>query len=235
MTPQISLRLGARLAAAALCSATPLTGSAAAEAGGGAAAGAAPGEVRHWHFTVLLDGREIGSHDFTVSGGTDKTEVDSQASFRLSALLIPLYRYEHHDHESWRGGCLSRIDAWTRDNGHEYIVHGQSSQDTFDVHGPQGPAALHGCISSFAYWDPAVLLHAQWLLNAQNGEYQPVEVTALAPQSILVAGALTPATHYRLSAPKFSIELWYSAAGQWLRLQTRADGGRTLRYELRQP
>jgi hypothetical protein len=232
MTPEISLRLGARLAAAALCSATPLAGSA--YSGGGGPVAAAPGEVRQWHFIVLLDGREIGSHDFTVSGGTGQTEVDSHASFKVSALAIPLYRYEHHDQESWRGGCLSRIDAWTRDNGHEYSVHGQSSRDAFEVHGPQGPAALHGCISSFAYWDPAVLLHAQRLLNTQNGEYQPVEVTALAPQSILAAGVPTAATHYRLSSPKFSIELWYSAAGRWLGLQTRAEGGRTVRYELRQ-
>jgi hypothetical protein len=41
-----------------------------------------------------------------------------------------------------------------------------------------------------------------------------------------------PAEHYTLTGSKYTIELWYSADGEWLALQTTADG-RTVRYEMR--
>jgi hypothetical protein len=40
------------------------------------------------------------------------------------------------------------------------------------------------------------------------------------------------AEHYTLSGSKYTIELWYSPGGEWLALQTTADG-RTVRYEMR--
>jgi len=41
-----------------------------------------------------------------------------------------------------------------------------------------------------------------------------------------------PAEHYTLTGGKYTIELWYSPRGEWLALQTTADG-RTVRYEMR--
>ena len=192
-------------------------------------AGAA--DTRLWHFTVLLDGKPIGWHDFEVTGSDADAEVAIRADFKVTALLIPVYSYQHWNHERWHAGCLSQLDARTRDNGRESIVHGQLSADAFNVHGPQGPAALHGCIKSFAYWDPHTLAERQ-LLNSQTGEYETISVTHLGSQSLAVAGRTVPAEHYALAARKYTIELWYSREGAWLALQTRTDG-RTVRYEMR--
>jgi hypothetical protein len=127
---------------------------------------------------------------------------------------------------------LSRIDARTRDNGHEYIVHGQSSEDTFDLHGPHGLTALHGCIEPFALLDPR-MLDQQRLLNAQTGDYEPIEVHQLRSETLMVAGAGDAAEHYRLTTRKFSLELWYAPSGEWLALQSHSADGRTLRYAIR--
>jgi hypothetical protein len=111
-------------------------------------------------------------------------------------------------------------------------VHGQSSEDAFDLHGPQGLTALHGCIKTFAYWDPSVL-DQQQLLNAQTGDYEPIEVHHLGRETLMVAGAGVAAEHYRLTARKFSLELWYAPSGEWLALESRTAEGRTLRYAIR--
>jgi hypothetical protein len=51
-------------------------------------------------------------------------------------------------------------------------------------------------------------------------------------ETLQVGAHSVPAEHYRLTGSKYPIELWYSPRGEWLALQTTADG-RTVRYEMR--
>ena len=227
MTAKAIRFLRARLPAAALCSAGTLL-AAAAPAG---VAQTTTANTRLWHFTVLLDGKPIAWHDFEISGPDAEAEVAIRAEFKVTALLIPVYSYQQSNHERWRGGCLSAMDARTRDNGHEYRVHGQLAADAFNVQGPQGLVALHGCVKSFAYWDPHTLAERQ-LLNSQTGEYETVSVTHIGSETLAFAGHTVPAEHYALAARKYTIELWYSPQGAWLALQTLTEG-RTVRYEMR--
>jgi hypothetical protein len=199
-------------------------------AGAEDSASGAPAAHR-WHFTVLLDGKPIGWQEWSLSGDPADAEVQVQADLRVTMLHIPFYTYQHTDYERWRGGCLSQIDSRTSDNGHEFIVHGQLSEDAFHVHGPQGPAALQGCIKTFAYWDPATLSEHR-LLNSQTGVYEAVTVSHPGQESLKVGQQKVRAEHYTLTGGKYTIELWYSARGEWLALQTTADG-RTVRYEMR--
>ena len=99
--------------------------------------GPAWAQPRTWRFDVLLDGRRIGEHDFTLAQAGDHAEVRSQARFSVSALFVPLYRYQHESRESWRSGCLQRIDARTVDNGAETSVRGERTMDGFELHAPR--------------------------------------------------------------------------------------------------
>jgi hypothetical protein len=195
-------------------------------------AAGSPGDIRQWHFQVLLDGKPIGEHDFTVTGRAGEVQVESRAHFRVKALFIPLYGYDHQDHELWRGGCLEQIDAHTDDNGKELAVHGHLAGNAFEVRGPQGEGVLPACVKSFAYWDESFLA-AHRLLNAQTGKYEAVTATRLGNGRIRVDGRDIEAEHYSLTGAKMSIDLWYSPRGEWLALETQTEQGRTLRYEMR--
>jgi uncharacterized protein DUF6134 len=183
---------------------------------------------RVWHFQVMLDGKPIGEHDFTVTGGDDARQVETHAHFVVTVLGVPVYRYEHEDHEHWRGGCLAQIDATTNDNGDHSHVQGNLGQTGFGVSGPRGTSTLSGCVQTFAYWDRR-MLSEQHLLNAQTGEYESVRITR-EPEAGGVPGA---AEHWRVEGSHLHIELWYSATGEWRALQSRLERGKTLRYELR--
>jgi hypothetical protein len=187
--------------------------------------------ARHWHFQVSLDGRPIGEHDFTVSGEPGSEEVESHARFSVKALLVPVYGYVHQDTELWHDGCLVGLQAHTSENGHESRVLGSSTGSGLQVQGPKGTTVLPGCIRSFAYWDRA-RLGATRLLNAQSGEYEPVELTRQGAETILSQGHRVEAERYRLAASTFTIKLWYSSDGRWLALESRTAEGRTLRYEM---
>jgi hypothetical protein len=184
--------------------------------------------VREWRFVVLLDGRPIGEHDFRVSGTGEAGEVVSHARLVVTALRIPVYRYEHEDHERWASGCLREIDAKTDDDGHALVVHGVAGADGFLVSGPDGANTWPGCVRSFAYWDPR-MLDAARLLNPQTGTYEAVRV--IGPEE--TGGSGTTSKHYRLEGRHLHIDLWYTPAGEWRALESRTESGKTLRYELR--
>jgi hypothetical protein len=194
-------------------------------------AGAVDDAPRQWQFRVLLDGRPIGEHDFTVSGPPGSETVQTHARFRVTAFFVPVYGYVHQDSEFWRDGCLAHIEAHTSENGHESKVLGSRAESGFELDGPRGSQTLPACISSFAYWDRG-RLRAAHLLNPQSGEYEPVALSGQGTESIVIRGHRMEAERYDLAATKFTVKLWYAGDGRWLALESRTARGQTLRYEM---
>ncbi len=186
-----------------------------------------------WRFSVYLDDREIGYHDFSLARTADGDRLRSEARFDVRLLRIPIYRYAHDAVEYWNGACLQRIDATTDDNGKLLSVQGRAEGGEFIVTTDEGRQVLSGCVMSFAYWDTRIL-SARRLLNAQNGDYLDVEVAALGPDVVSLGDQQVTARRYRLAADELLIDLWYSDDRQWLALQSKTPGGRTLSYR-RQP
>jgi hypothetical protein len=195
-----------------------------------AAAAAADEPAKTWHFTVLLNGSRIGEHQFVVARHGDELIVDTVAHFKVKALFIPLYGYDHQDHEVWRHGCVAAISSETHDNGKTLTVQGSLEGAALQVRGSRGSESIPGCVKTFAYWDPAFLSESR-LLNSQTGEYQSVVVTHTGVQNIRSGGQSAAADHYELKATHLSIDLWYSSSGEWLALESKLGNGRTLRYE----
>ena len=173
--------------------------------------------TREWNFDVSLDGRPIGEHRFVLRESGDARELTSEARFRVRILFIDAYRYEHQAREWWRGDCLERLDAHTDANGKRTAVAY-----------PTGTAPQTDCVQSFAYWNPDILEWRQ-LLNPQTGEYVRIQVTPMGSE--LVDGR--PAERYRLSGAgrtPLSIDVWYTATGDWVALESTTPEGRRLRY-----
>jgi hypothetical protein len=196
-----------------------------------AMAGGAGTVSSHWHFKVLLDGKRVGEHDFVLTHEDDEVVIDDVAHFKVTVALIPVYAYDHQNHEEWRNGCLATIASHTNDNGRKVFVQGVMKGDAFEIEDSRGTRTLSGCVHTFAYWDQEALM-APRLLNAQTGENQAVTLTRVGMQSVSVAGHSIAATRFALRAAHLSIDVWYSDSGQWVALESRFEGGRTLRYEI---
>jgi Family of unknown function (DUF6134) len=188
---------------------------------------------KHWHFAVSLDGKRIGEHDFVVARNGENVDVDIHARFKVRAAFIPLYGYDHRDHEVWNRGCLTRMDSQTNDDGKRLAVHGLAQGAGFEVQGPHGETMLPACVKSFAYWDKSFLTEPR-LLNSQTGEYEAVYLTRHGVETFQVRGRSLAAEHYSLRSRHFGIDLWYSSEGEWVALESHLENGRTLRYEIEQ-
>lgn len=195
-----------------------------------AASTVASADTGAWNFRVLLDGREIGRHAFSLQGAEDSRELRSEASFDVKLLFINAWRYRHQAVERWDGDCLQSMDASTEANGKRQTVRASRRDGSLRVEHKAGDDRHDGCVMSFAYWNPRIL-DATALLNAQNGLLVPVRITDEGRETVMLRGQPVTANRHRISGRDVQIDLWY-ANERWIALEAQATGDRRLRYEL---
>ncbi|MDB5800972.1 MAG: hypothetical protein JWL63_1911 [Rhodocyclales bacterium] len=184
-----------------------------------------------WNFRVALNDDPIGYQRFTLTTQGEQKELRSEASFDVKVLFINAYRYRHEATERWQGDCLRSLVSRTDDDGKLLSVKSQREGERLNIVSTKGPETLDGCVMTFAYWNPAILRQSR-LLNPQTGVYENVSVVMTGEESIDVRGRPVQAKRYRISGPERPIDLWYSAEGEWLGLQSTVAGGRRLNYRL---
>jgi hypothetical protein len=202
---------------------------------------AAPAE---WRFTVLLDGRPVGQHQFNVSTRVDGTDiertVESEADFTVRFMGMAVYRYRLRFSEQWQGDCLSALTATTDDDGKTSGVRAERESAsvrivrTAPARGGQ-PVVTQvdgACVMSYAYWNPALRTQTR-LLNPDSGRIDPVAIEPIADTSVDVRGEAVQARGWRIGGLPHAIDVWYAADGAWIGLDTVVDGGRRLSYRLR--
>lgn len=193
------------------------------------AADAAP--TGEWTFRVLLDDKPIGQQRFSVQANGAETRVTSEARFDVTIFGINAYRYRHQAVETWRGGCLVSLAATTDDDGSLSKVRLVSKGDRQAVETAAGAETIEGCLMSFAYWNPAMRAQTR-LLNAQTGKVEAVQVRRLPDAQVEVRGHAIAAAGFRVSGAAQPVDVWYSAAGDWIGLDAIVGGGRRLSYRL---
>lgn len=185
---------------------------------------------QNWAFSVLLDGDKVGEHRFELtSSDRGQRRLTSHAEFKVKFLFINAYSYLHRATETWQAGCLESLEANTDDNGDKAAVDGRRRGDRFVVNSSEGQQELPDCVMSFAYWNPRIL-DQELLLNAQTGEYLPIDVSEPKAETFTTDRLSVAAHRYELTAGPLQLTLWYSADGQWLGLESDRNG-KILRYE----
>jgi hypothetical protein len=193
---------------------------------------AAAPPVGEWNFRALLDGKPIGQHRFSVSAAGEERKVTSEANFAVKFFGVTAYRYRHKSTEQWRGDCLTALAATTDDDGKANKVHAALDGESFDIiDGTHPTLSLKGCVMSFAYWNPAIQMQSR-LLNAQTGKLETVQISRIGAGSVEVRGQPVAATQFRITGPVAPIDVWYSAQGEWVGLDSIVGGGRKLSYRL---
>lgn len=187
---------------------------------------------QQWTFRVYLDDREIGFHEFRISGEESLREVEINAQFDVKILFFNAYQYVHRNREQWKGDCLAEIESQTNDNGTLLTVSGESTPASFEIETNETAATVSAeCIRSFAYWNP-VILDSDRLLNSQTGELVNVTVKNAGADTIQFGTSELAAVKYTIETGDGPISLWYTPDREhWLALEAPAKGGRTIRYE----
>jgi hypothetical protein len=191
-------------------------------------------ESANLRFKVFLDQDQIGEHSFDIRALGEDAQVSSRASFDINFWIFTAYSYRHESRETWRDGCLQRIEASTDDNGKDYRVRGEESGKSLALSVNGESRRLPGCVMTFAYWDRD-FLEQESLLNPQTGELVPVRVQPQGTESIRFGGEDVAAARYKLSTDELELILWYSDEHGWIGLESDTGKGKTLRYQRMAP
>lgn len=188
-------------------------------------------DAARWEFDVYLNDKKVGKHLFEVVENGGIRSVMSEAIFVYKILFVTAYRYEHRSAERWSDNCLLGLDARTNANGDRIQVLGTLNESGFRVERADQPEELPECVMTFAYWNPKFLEQSR-LLNPQTGEYVGITVEKVGTETLEVRGEPVAATRFRLTAYEVDLTLWYSPSDEWLALESVAEGGHIIRYEL---
>jgi hypothetical protein len=189
-------------------------------------------QVDEWNFKVYLDDTPVGYHRFTLTETAAGRELRSEARFDVKLLMFTAYSYRHKATESWRGDCLTGLEASTDDNGDSTAVRGVLETGRFRLTTNRTQIDLPACVMTFAYWHPDMIAQKR-LLNPQTGEYTAVTISSQGEEKIAVKGVERAARRYRLDAGKVQIDLWYGTEDRrWLALDSTLNNGRKLRYRI---
>jgi hypothetical protein len=196
------------------------------------AADEASSGTRTYAFKAFLDDKPIGDHRFTVVTDGATRHVTSEADFAVKIIGLTAYHYHHHAEERWAGECLSGLTASTDDDGKRASVKLVKSGDANEITTGAGTKSVPGCLMTYAYWNPALRQQTR-LLNPQTGQVDAVKVERVGEGQVKVGGKDVAATDWRISGGESPIDVWISAQGDWVGLDSMVSKGKhKLSYRL---
>lgn len=187
--------------------------------------------TRTYSFHALLDGKPIGDHRFTVSTEGGNHTLASEADFSVRFLGFQAYHYHHRADEQWTGDCLAALTAATDDDGKPTRVRLERDGDTNRISTATGRTTEPGCLMSYAYWNPALRTRTR-LLNPQTGKVDAVRIERAGSGTLAVHGQDVAATRWRIVSADATVDVWYSAQGEWIGLDSLVGGKHQLSYRL---
>ena len=181
-------------------------------------------------FDIYLDDKNVGTHQVKIEGDSDDKIIEVKADMQIDILFITVFRYQHEARERWHQSCITELETKTNYGGELLSVSGQKIGDELRVVSTNDSKVLTDCVRTYAYWD-IELLKTAYLLNTQNGKYEQAELINEGQRPLIFNGNRYGSQRYRLSVgDDVSIQLWYGEDNSWQGLETKVDGGRTLRY-----
>ena len=197
--------LGALLAGAALPVARPLLAR-------------VPGTGRI-EFDILREGSPIGRHGLSFRTDGPLLRVDIEIDIAVSLAFIPLFSYRHRNSEVWKAGRLVSLETETDDDGEPYRVSARAAPEGLRVEGSAGAYLAPAETIPTSYWNARTVRQTS-LLDTQRGGLLEVRVVPAGEERLESGRA---ARRYRLSGG-LDLDLWYSAAGEWLKIAFEARG-----------
>lgn len=200
----------------------------------GAALALAPGALARaadvpplgrYRYTVLRQGRPIGTHVRTLRRDGDVLVVASAVDLSVDLLGIPVYSYRHRSVERWRGATLLELTSRTDKNGTAKRLNGRRDGDgvlVLENHKDERRAFRDSPLTT-SLWHPATP-RARELLEVEDGWMKTNAARQIGRESVPVGAGSRAARHYRLGG-EVERDVWYDARGLLLRVAFQHDDG----------
>lgn len=172
-------------------------------------------------FTVLRDGKTIGTHSYTISEQGDKTQVEVHTNIEVKVLFVTTYKFLHAAKEVWRDGKLVTLTSTTDDDGSQKALQVTARTENLEVDSivnkqdRRQNARLDTLPASL--WNPGIV-NQRMLLNTHDGTLMKIRVSDFGSEVIEAAGAQIPAHHFAISG-ELTRDVWFNDAGDLVRVR----------------
>ena len=180
--------------------------------------------------TIFRNNSKIGTAAYQFLRQQNALSVTIMVDLRIRLGFITLFRYQHHNQESWRGGNLVWFSARSNRNGAHEFAQGSWNGTGLMVQGSgvHPYLAPAGAIDT-SYWNFRTV--SAPLINAQTGRLLKATIRKIGPSAAPRAdGTAIPATEYAMTGD-IHLNLWY-AAERLTGMEYFAHDGSVLRYEI---
>lgn len=173
-------------------------------------------------FSVIREGAPIGSHSLTFNREGEDLRVRVDILLEIKFAFITVFRYQHRNEEVWRNGRLVALDARTDDDGTDYWVKAQATDEGLAVEGSKGSFLAPAETIPTSYWNPATVERRE-LLDTQRGGMMTVRTVESGKDLVETDSGSLSARRYEMSGD-LNLRLWYAGDGDWVKIAFTARG-----------
>jgi hypothetical protein len=183
-------------------------------------------------FDVYRNGTRVGFHRVRFQAGDGGLTVDAQFEIQVTFLGITVYRYRYDSQALWTDGGLSAIRTTVDDDGAFLEVQARRIGARFYI--AAGDAAYETAAPLFPtnHWNAGVLGQDR-VLNTLTGQVNKVRIEARGPARVETERGPVAATHYAYTGD-LTTDVWYDAAGRWVKMRFQGRDGSLIDYVCRQ-
>lgn len=172
------------------------------------------------NYTVLRDGKPIGTHAVTIDQNGAETQVAIETDIAVKVFFVTAYKFKHTSQESWSNGQLVAITSTTDDDGiaKELNARAESGRLTVDstIKGNERRQNADANAFPASLWNAATVKQSA-LLNTLDGEVMTVAVEDLGTENVDAGGTSIQAKHYAITG-ELTRELWFDATNRLVRM-----------------
>lgn len=175
-------------------------------------------------FAVFRNGSEIGHHRLDIRHDGDRTIVDVDILLEVGIGPLVLYRYRHHNTETWANGVFQSFESETDDDGTPYRVRARRDGAVTTVQRDHDEDYTFDdpTILPTTYWNKALVSSTQ-VLDTQKGRLMDVTVETGAWQRVETETSAVEARRFDISGD-LNVSVWYDRDGRWTKMFFPFDG-----------
>ena len=171
-------------------------------------------------YTVLRDGKPIGTHAYTIDTNGADTHVQVSTNIQVKVLFITAYKFKHASEEVWSNGQLVSLKSTTDDDGTDKALttKAEDGKITLDsvVKGQDRRQFAAAAAIPASLWNPAIVTQSS-IVNTLDGKLMKVDVADAGAEQVDAGGSKITAHHYKISG-ELTRDLWFDDAGRLVRV-----------------
>lgn len=171
-------------------------------------------------YTVLRDGKPIGTHAYTIDTNGADTHVQVSTDIQVKVLFITAYKFKHASEEMWSNGQLVSLNSTTDDDGTDKALtaKAENGKITLDsiVKGQDRRQFAAAAAIPASLWNRAIVTQSS-IVNTLDGKLMKVDVADAGTEQIDAGGSKITAQHYKISG-ELTRDVWFDDAGRLVRV-----------------